>query len=597
MCSRLRLARFAAVLLAVLLTGGPLSKGQTPITDDTERCTDGEAAGRYPCENVDLKSYLPINRLGGTANVELNDIWGWTDPETGTRYALVGRTDGVAFVDVSTPTEPVYIGDLPTHSRKSTWRDVKVHENHAYVVSEASNHGLQVFDLTQLRSVDDPPVTFTETAHYDRFGTAHNVVINEETGYAYAVGISSGQDVPPSANCGAGLHIIDLSTPDQPEFAGCYTNFSSGGDGYTHDAQCTIYRGPDPDYDGREICFNANEERLNIADVTNKSEPETITNATYPNRGYVHQAWLTEDQEHLLVDDELDEDRPGNGVDSTRTLVFDVADLDNPVLVKTVSGETTAIDHNQYVAGNYSYQANYTAGLRILDVSNPEAPEETAYFDTFPASDRTSFAGAWSVYPFFRNEVVLVSSIGQGLFVLQHAPSPLLNPRVTVQNRTATVEWRISSSVDTREVIVERRPPERSSWMVEKTGRKAARYEATDLRVGTHQFRIRHVATNGDEFVSDPIPARVLPDDPFKISGLPNPIQNGQTLTLISRMEQDVQVGLYDVLGRRVVSLYDGMIEAGARTTLALAPPSSGVYFLRVEGEEASTTRKVVVTR
>lgn len=597
MFSQRCISQLAFVFLAVLFTGVGLSKGQTPITGTPEPCTDGQAAGRYPCKDVDLKSYLPIGRLGGTANVKLNDIWGWRDPQTGSRYALVGRTDGVAFVDVSTPTEPVYIGDLPTHSRESPWRDVKVHEDHAYIVSEAPKHGLQVFDLNRLRSVNDPPVTFSETAHYDRFGTAHNVVVNEETGYAYAVGLSSGQEVPPSANCGPGLHIIDLSTPDQPEFAGCYTNFSSGANGYTHDAQCTVYQGPDADYNGREICFNANEEELNIADVTDKSEPETITTATYPNSGYVHQAWLTKDQKYLLVDDELDEDRSGNGIDSTRTLVFDVTDLDNPELAERFTGETTAIDHNQYVVGNYSYQANYTAGLRILDVSRPEVPEEVAYFDTFPASNTARFAGAWSVYPFFGSGIALVSSIGQGLFVLQPALSPILNPRVTVQNRTATVKWRISSSVATRKVTVERSPPETSSWMVEKTRLNAPRHEAANLQVGIHQFRIRHVATNGDEYVSDPIPARVLPDDQFEISGLPNPIQKGQTLTLISQTEQNVQVGLYDVLGRRVLALYDGMVEAGERMAFTLAPPASGIYFLRVEGEGASTTRKVVVAQ
>ena len=602
------------VQLAVLvLMGGVVwgmgmtqpAAGQAPITGETVPCTGGQAEG-YACDNVALKSYLPIDDLGGQGGVEANDIWGWTDPQTGKEYALVGLTDAVAFVDVSTPTEPVYLGELPTHTRASSWRDVKVYENHAFVVSEARAHGLQVFDLTRLRSVSSPPRVFSETAHYDRFDTAHNIVINTETGYAYVVGITGEQDVPSTANCGAGLHMVDVTTPSQPQFAGCHNDRSTGGQiapGYTHDAQCVVYEGPDADYEGREICFNANESQVNIADVTDKTSPETITNVTYPQYGYVHQAWLTPNQRYLLVDDETDE-TSGN-VERTRTLVFDVSNLDNPELVKSYSGETRSSDHNQYVVGDYSYQANYKSGLRILDISDPENPAEAAFFDTYSASNQAGFQGAWSVYPFFESGVVIVSSIGEGLFVLDPTLSPILALEGATQEQTATLQWRVSASANTRRLEVEQKPPRTPSWRSVETLQSAStsgpqqyEYQATDLQPGTHRFRVRHVSSSGAEAVSSPVSVQVRPENAVTLLGLPNPIQGTEQFTLVPRESQEIRVDLYDTLGRRVERVYRGSVRAGASQSLAIRSAlASGVYFLRIRGEAVQELRKVVVSR
>src|SRR5690606_38153284 len=158
-------------------------------------CEGGRAAG-YPCRSVDLLSFLPIPRIGGGPQTRLNDIWGWTDPETGREYALVGRSDGTAFVDVTDPGRPVYLGGLPLTqlARPTPWRDVKVYADHAFIVADAAGtHGMQVFDLRRLRDVADPPVVFDETNLYFGFEEAHNIAINEATGYAYATGFRRGQ--------------------------------------------------------------------------------------------------------------------------------------------------------------------------------------------------------------------------------------------------------------------------------------------------------------------------------------------------------------------------------------------------------------------
>ncbi len=392
--------------------------GMAAITGEKVDCSDGSAE-MFGCSKVDLVSFVPVKNLTTQRSATLNDVWGWTDSETGKEWALVGRTDGTSFVDMSNPLNPVFVGELPktATSPASTWRDVKVYQDHAYIVADgAAAHGMQVFDLRQLRDVkpEDMPVTFEQTALYTDIASAHNIVINEDTGFAYAVGSSSGGET-----CGGGLHMINIQEPANPTFAGCFADPTTGraSTGYSHDAQCLTYRGPDTEHQGKEICFGANETALSIADVTDKANPVALSRAPYPNVAYSHQGWVSEDQRYFYMNDELDESS-GN-VPRTRTLIWDIQDLDDPQLMKEYLLSTEAIDHNLYIKGNFMYQANYLSGLRILDITDPLNPVEWGHFDTTPNEDGISFGGAWSSYPYFDSGVVIVTSMNEGLFLVR----------------------------------------------------------------------------------------------------------------------------------------------------------------------------------
>ncbi|NND70458.1 MAG: choice-of-anchor B family protein [Rhodothermales bacterium] len=388
-------------------------KGFASIVDGQMNCSES-VASHFECSDVDLVSMLSVKDLGGSRGIGVNDIWGWTDPQTSREYALVGRTDGTSFVDVTVATNPIFVGDLPKTpgSRTSVWRDIKVYKDHAYIVADgAAEHGMQVFDLTKLRDVENAPVTFEPTAHYDQIASAHNIVINEETGFAYSVGSSSG-----GTTCGGGLHMIDIRDPKNPTFAGCFADINTGrrGTGYSHDAQCVTYNGPDTEHKGKEICVGSNETMLSIADVSDKENPIALSATSYPNVAYAHQGWLTEDHAYFYMNDEGDE--PRNLVEGTRTLVWDVSDLDDPILVKEYIATTTTTDHNLYIRGTTMYQSNYGSGLRILDITNPEDPTEIGFFDTTPYEGA---AGSWSNYPYFDSGIIIVTSMKEGLFVLK----------------------------------------------------------------------------------------------------------------------------------------------------------------------------------
>ena len=214
--------------------------------------------------------------------------------------------------------------------------------------------------------------------------------------------------------------MIDIREPLNPTFAGCYTDTEGlVYAGRTHDAQCVRYRGPDENYTDRHMCFASNETALRIVDVTDRENPEPVSAASYPGRSYVHQGWLTEDQRYYYMNDELDE-IIGNA-EGTRTLVWDVAELDDPVLVAEYVGPTRATDHNLYIKGDLMYQANYLAGLRVIDISDRENPVEIGHFDTTPFEGNPPgfLGGAFSVFPYFESGNVIVSSSAEGLFVLK----------------------------------------------------------------------------------------------------------------------------------------------------------------------------------
>ncbi|MDX1418568.1 MAG: choice-of-anchor B family protein [Rubricoccaceae bacterium] len=577
---------------ALPLVAAPL-QAQTPCA--------GGTAGPYPCEDIDLLARLPLSTFGTTA---MNDIWGWTDPQDGREYALVGYRSGTAFVDVTTPTAPVLVGSLPTATGNSTWRDIKTYANHAFIVSESTGHGMQVFDLTRLRSVSNPPVTFSADARYTGFGNAHNIVIDDESGFAYAVG---------SNRCSGGLEIVDIRIPTSPSDAGCFSS-----DGYTHDAQCITYDGPDPDYAGREICAASNEDTVTFVDVTNKSNPTLISRAFYPSPGYTHQGWFTEDRRHFLVDDEFDEFFTSN---RTRTIVLDVADLDNPGFGFFYLGPLGTSDHNLYVNGQYAFLSNYTGGLRIVDLSDIDSGTlvEVASFDTYPSSNADGFSGQWSNYPFFPSGTVVANDQSNGLFVL----GPTLSSGSTVTASIAPLDPPIvipaaggpfsftatltntGGQAQTVDAWVAAILPNGSEYDRPVVGPRTVTLSAgetfgpltlsatvpgaapageytVELRVGDYPSSVD--ASDSFTLTKAAAAGAALASAEMALGIAPNPSVDQATVRFALDAPANARLAVYDVRGREVAVLLDGALAAGAHAAVvdgAALPSGTYVVVLR----------------
>lgn len=570
-------------------------------------CINGKA-GIYPCNNVDLMSFMSIAELGGNPVTDLTSgNWGWTDPQTGKEYALVGMSDATAFVDISNPEKPVLVGRLPMHAggKSSIWREIKTYNNYAFTAVESGNNqGMQVFDLTQLRTATNYPVTFQETAHYAGLGNIHTITINTDTGFAYLNGGNGSGNA-----CGSGFHMVDIRDPKNPKFAGCYSEPRTGrrGTGYTHDAQCVKYIGPDKDYTGKEICVAANETAVAIADVTDKANPKTVSIANYPNVGYAHQGWFDETQQYWFLNDELDE--TSGLVANTRTIVFDFTDLDKPKLLTEYYAPVPSSDHNLYINGKYVYEGNYASGVRILDINDMAHISEAGFFDTYPNNNDMGYNGCWAAYPYYKSGNIMASSRGEGMFVLRPTLVKIASLSATDDLDGNAVEWVVGSLVAAPQNFIVQRTTDGTTFkdigtVAFKTVNDTYRFKdvyVSEMIGKTVAYRLKmdfgasaSAPTTGLASVKLRKPAF------FQIAHVfPNPTSN-ETLLTYSLPKQDVvTISIYDMSGRKVQTAADVVQDQGFHQTLLnTSGLANGVYLVELWTHfSGSQSTKLVVSR
>ncbi|KAK3401513.1 hypothetical protein B0T20DRAFT_116352 [Sordaria brevicollis] len=397
----------------------------------------GDAKYTFKCNNLDLYDFKTHAELGSGSGRGAGS-WGWTSPK-GREFVAIAQEDGTAFAEVTKKGKLVYLGRLPqyTTAAPSLWREIKGYKSYILIGSEAVNHGVQIFDLAKLQNVDPKnPKVFSNEKDLDGWwneglpvGRSHNVVTNEEKKYGVAVGFQ-----PRTGPLRAGLVFFDLTDPKNPKTLG-----GSGADGYVHDAQCIVYRGPDLKYYGKDICYGYDEDSLTIFDVTDKQNIRIISNTSYEGAAYTHQGWVLDPkwQQYLILDDEYDEyDATGLGADGYPiTYIWDISSLEKPKQTGHYKGLRRGIDHNQFVKDGFSYQSNYGLGLSILDLrSIPFDPsgkriKEVAYFDVHPEDDNApgggnvTFTGTWSHYPFFPSGYIVINTMDRGAFVVKRTPA------------------------------------------------------------------------------------------------------------------------------------------------------------------------------
>lgn len=386
-------------------------------------CVNG-FAGEFPCNNISLLSHIPVADLP-TNSTNANDIWGHVDLNTMKEYALLGLRRGVALIDVSDPVNPVVINAIS--GQNTTWRDIKVYqyfnrdmnkwEAYAYATADSATEGLAIMDLSN----PDQGLVLVDRDTTD--SKAHNIYISNVD---YGLNIRDSIAVPQvhilgSGNLGGSLRSYRLTDPEQ--LVPTYTLSGATRSDYTHDASSLLITDERADRDcvnktaaGCTVMLDFNEATLRLWDHSNLGSAVELSSVGYPDAEYTHSGWWSEDKQYVILHDELDEQRRGL---NTTVHIFDISDLNDPTLVSTWRGPTRAIDHNGFVRGNKYYMSNYERGLTILDLSDPLAPAELAYFDTSPASTNATFNGVWGVYPYLPSGIILASDIQGGLYILK----------------------------------------------------------------------------------------------------------------------------------------------------------------------------------
>ena len=388
-------------------------------------CSGGFAA-EYPCQGIDFMSRVPLTSFNGNPTSASN-LWGYVDLDDNREYAIIGLRNGTGIVEVTDPANPRVVETIV--GVNSQWRELKVYQfrnattnrwdAYAYVTTEGAGGGIQIIDLTQLPNSVSLAGTWTgvSTSHTDQISNIDFTTNVSNSSFPPILYISG-------ANTG-GLRFLSLANPTSLTEVGSWNTGTYSHDTYPHvftDAranQCA------PGHNPCEVVFNfSGTAGLKIIDVPNKSAPVTLSTLTYAQLGYVHSGWISSDSNYIFLHDELDEQNFGG---NSRIRTINITSLTAPTVSTTYSGPTTAIDHNGYTIGNKFYFSNYTRGIGILNVSNPNAPVELGYFDTFPTSNSATFNGAWGVYPFLPSGNILISDIQRGLIVVREqsgAPTP-----------------------------------------------------------------------------------------------------------------------------------------------------------------------------
>lgn len=343
-------------------------------------CFLNQSEAQLPNQNT----YLLRNLNEHPSTTLYSAVWGYTAPN-GREYAILGCATGTAFIDVTDSANIREVDFLtgPT----SAWREMKTYSHYAYIVSEANNSGIQIVDLQYLPDSVHFVKKFVPPSH----STTHT--ISQSGPYLYLSGANS------SFVSNGGIAILDLTNdPETPVLRGKWTTY------YVHDCRVvndTIYTAN---------IFDGN---VSIINATNKNSMSTIRTFTNLPGAGPHNTALTTNRKRLFVTDEI-------GTAPYRLKVWNIENVNNPVFVTSwqPTGITTSIVHNVEIYGNYAIVGHYSAGVRVINISNPDVPVEVAWYDTYPQNNSESYNGCWGVYMMPSGKII-ASDRQTGLYVLK----------------------------------------------------------------------------------------------------------------------------------------------------------------------------------
>ncbi|MEM6783532.1 MAG: T9SS type A sorting domain-containing protein [Bacteroidota bacterium] len=188
-------------------------------------------------------------------------------------------------------------------------------------------------------------------------------------------------------------------------------------------------------------------------------------------------------------------------------------------------------------------------------------------------------------------------------------PVELTSFRATSIGEAVQLDWATSSETVNAGFYIEMVDPASGTGTYATAGfmrgagttAEAQRYSfrLDGLPPGTYQFRLRQVDFDGTFEYSPEVEARVSLDETFRVAAFPNPFSDTAEIEVAVAQGQAVRVEVFDVLGRRVATLYDGTLSSNAvgraRLDGSALPP--GLYLVRIQGERFEELRRLTRTR
>jgi choice-of-anchor B domain-containing protein len=488
---------------------------------------------------------------------DLSDIWGHVDA-TGKEYAIVGKITGTSIVDISTPSSPVEV--FLSNGAPSIWRDLKVWNNHAYIVNETSG-GLKIIDMSSLPGLITSSDVYQFTGVTYPFGSAHDLYI-DENGFAYIMGADNGV---------GGAIILDLNNnPKVPVEVGRYNDY------YLHDGMVrgdTLWGGA------------VNDGFLTVIDVTNKALPVTLATQVTPS-SFTHNCWISDDGHTLYTTDE----KPNAFI-----AAYDVSDINNiqeTDRIQSSPGEDV-IPHNTFVYGDFLVTSYYRDGVIIHDISNPSIMVEVGHYDTSPIFSGDGFNGCWGVYPYLPSGLIIASDIENGLYVLDptYSPASFLNGNA--------IDWATGLPVDGVQVKFVSTTDSSNTNVIGNYQMgvvNAGTYDVTYTKLGYQNKTVSNVVltagnTTTVDVVMNPFPISVAEVAAEEIVTIyPSPFKDVLTIEL-EKETTSLKIEVLDVAGK-IIDVQ------GAKNTRSIQYKNDyekGIYFVKVYSNgRLAKTEKVI---
>lgn len=347
------------------------------------------ALAQFDSKNIDLIYNWQSTNTDVTDYI---DIWGYE--QNGREYAIIGSNWGTHFVDVTQDLiQPVEISSFKGKASNVIWRDFKTYSHYAYGVADGDTNSLQIFDLQFL------PDSVVKVYDNDTISeSAHNIFIENNRLY-----FCSNQKNKIKFNFA--LDVYSLQNPENPVHLASFPD-SLFNDNAIHDVFVR---------DNMAFC-SAGYGGLYIYDLNDLETPvlKALINV-YPDQGYNHSSWLSEDGTKLVFADEVPS--------GLALKLFDVSNLSNIEFLDVFHSNDLATPHNPFFANGKIIVSYYLDGVQVFNYDNPFNVKREAFFDTHPDDtsyfDFSPFDGCWGVYPFFSSENIIASDSKNGLFVLQ----------------------------------------------------------------------------------------------------------------------------------------------------------------------------------
>lgn len=352
-----------------------------------------EADAMHLIQRVPQASFAPLEGLFVGAR-------GYAAP-SGREYAIVGLTDGIAFLELTAPNRPEVVAIFGA-TQPVLGLDAEFWREWAYVTGNYES-GLDVFDLSQ---IDAGVVTRLSSSAGDR---DVKVEIDEVTETLYRSGVGIGEAV----------EFFSLSDPSSPSYLGAYTGL------LTMDlAVRSFASGP---FSGRELAFELTRRLapldLRVLDVTDKTNVQELATIDLPFGNTPSDCELSADGSWLFVIHSSGEQLSGS---STVIYTIDVSDPLQPNISAVFTTPSPSLNYDLDLQGDQIFLANGDDGIRLIDASVPNQLVESAWFDTRPALQVGVLTGVISVDAPLPSGRCLAVDESLGLFVLGLGAPPVV---------------------------------------------------------------------------------------------------------------------------------------------------------------------------